>query len=44
LKCVFADEQPAAVVPNDLHAHRELDAVSFKKSMSKSSIIQFEKI
>jgi vesicle-associated membrane protein-associated protein A len=26
LKCVFADEQPAAVVPNDSYGHRELDA------------------
>ncbi|CAF1306367.1 unnamed protein product [Rotaria magnacalcarata] len=26
LKCVFSDEQPAAVVPSDSHGHRELDA------------------
>jgi hypothetical protein len=28
LKCIFADEQPAAVVPNDSYGHRDLDAVS----------------
>jgi len=28
LKCVFADEQPAAVVPNDSYGHRDLDAPS----------------
>jgi flagellar biosynthesis GTPase FlhF len=26
LKCTFADEQPAAVVPNDSHGNRELNA------------------
>ncbi|CAF1635086.1 unnamed protein product, partial [Rotaria sp. Silwood1] len=26
LKCVFADEQPTSVTPNDSHGHRELDA------------------
>lgn len=26
LKCIFADEQPAAVVPNDTHAPRDVDA------------------
>jgi vesicle-associated membrane protein-associated protein A len=31
LKCTFADEQPAAVVPNDSHGNRELNAVSFKQ-------------
>jgi hypothetical protein len=28
LKCIFADEQQAAVVPNDSHGHKDLDAVS----------------
>ncbi|CAF2404158.1 unnamed protein product [Rotaria sp. Silwood2] len=27
LKCVFSDEQAAAVVPNDSHGHREVDAI-----------------
>jgi vesicle-associated membrane protein-associated protein A len=37
LKCVFADEQPAAVVPNDLHAHRELDAPTSRADVGDDS-------
>jgi len=30
LKCVFVDEQPSAVVPNESHEPRGLDAVSYQ--------------
>jgi hypothetical protein len=34
LKCVFPDEQPAAVVPNDSYGHRDLDAPSTRATES----------
>ncbi|CAF0943190.1 unnamed protein product [Rotaria sordida] len=34
LKCVFADEQPAAVVPNDPHGHPELNASTLRSTES----------
>jgi len=34
LKCVFADEQQAAVVPNDSHGHRDLDAPTSRATES----------
>jgi hypothetical protein len=37
LKCVFADEQPAAVVPNDSHGHRELDAPTSRATESTNA-------
>jgi vesicle-associated membrane protein-associated protein A len=36
LKCVFADEQPAAVVPNDSYGHRDLDAPLTRATESTS--------
>jgi hypothetical protein len=36
LKCIFADEQPAAVVPNDSYGHRDLDAPSTRATESTS--------
>jgi len=38
LKCVFADEQPAAVVPNDSYGHRDPDAPSTRATESTSVI------
>jgi len=38
LKCVFADEQPAAVVPNDSYGHRDLDAPSTRATESTNVI------
>lgn len=34
LKCVFADEQPAAVVPNDFNDHRGVDAPTSRSTES----------
>jgi len=38
LKCIFADEQPAAVVPNDSYGHRDLDAPSTRATESTNVI------
>ncbi|CAM4741996.1 unnamed protein product [Rotaria magnacalcarata] len=37
LKCVFSDEQPAAVVPSDSHGHRELDAQTLRNDVTDDS-------
>jgi len=39
LKCVFADEQPAAVVPNDSYGHRDLDA-PLSRSTESTNVTQ----
>ncbi|CAF3421113.1 unnamed protein product [Rotaria socialis] len=38
LKCLFSDEQPAAVVPSDSHGHRELDASTSRNTDSTNVI------
>ncbi|CAM2727115.1 unnamed protein product [Rotaria socialis] len=37
LKCLFSDEQPAAVVPSDSHGHRELDAPTSRNDVTDDS-------
>jgi len=40
LKCVFADEQPAAVVPNDSYGHRDTTDAPSTRGTESTSIIE----